>query len=570
MPENVQPEVLVEEFTQFFINKIAQIRASLDKHEIQLDETTFKGDEMASFREVTNDEIKSIIMSSNSKSCELDAIPTHLLKATIEMTCPFITTIINNSLKSGIFPDAYKKALVRPLIKKPGLDPNDLKNYRPVSNLQFLSKVMEKVVLKQLNEHLVRNELKEPFQSAYRQNHSTETALLRVLNDLNEVVDNGETTLLCLLDLSAAFDTIDHKILIRRLESTFGIRGSALKWFESYLSNRIQSVIIGDATSVERTLPFGVPQGSVLGPELFVLYTKSVGNIIKSHDLDYQLYADDSQMYDTTQNITMKEKVDKYERCVTDLKEWMSQNRLKLNAEKTEAVLIGSKKQRMKIDQKHIEIEGSNIDFKENARNLGVIIDSGLNMTDHVKNLKRSILFELKKISSIRDVLTNDACKKLVVSLLFSKLDYCNSLLSNTAAENISRLQSIQNNAARLVMKKNRRDDAALLLYQLHWLPVCQRIRYKAASIVYKCVEESAPSYLQDLLSLQQHKRTLRSSSDPLLLKIPRTRLKAGEKSFSFFGPSTWNSLPYEIRNSPSLDTFKKQLKTFLFRDYFV
>ena len=469
-----------------------------------------------------------------------------------------------------IFPQTYKKALVRPLIKKPGLDQNDLKNYRPVSNLQFISKILEKVVLKQLNEHLARNGMKEPFQSAYRQSHSTETALLRVLNDLHDVIDNGETTLLCLLDLSAAFDTIDHNILIRRLESTFGIRGSALKWFDSYVTNRFQSVTIGEATSIDRNIPFGVPQGSVLGPELFVLYTKSIGNIIKSHDLRYHLYADDSQMYDTNTNIPLKEKIDKYEECVTDLKKWMSQNRLKLNAGKTEVVLVGSKQQIKKVKETKIEIEGTNIDFKGSARNLGVIIYSNLNMNDHVKQLKKSILFELRKISSIRDVITNDACKKLVVSLLFSKLDYCNSLLSNTSAENISRLQSIQNNAARLVLKKRKRDDATPLLFQLHWLPVCQRVKYKAATIVYKCIEESAPQYLQDIISFHQPNRNLRSSSDQRLLEISRTRLKASQKSFSYFGPSIWNSLPYEIRISPSLDTFKKKLKTLLFRAYFV
>ena len=162
---------------------------------------------------------------------------------------------------------------MKPLLKKSNLDPELLKNYRQVSNLPFLSKVLEHVVLTQLMTHLETHNLLEPFQSAYRKCHSTETALLRVVNDLLQASDDGYVSILSLLDLSAAFDTIDHVILSQRLSSTFGCTGTALGWFQSYLSNRTQSVFVNDIQSAPSNLKYGVPQGSVLGPILFTMYT---------------------------------------------------------------------------------------------------------------------------------------------------------------------------------------------------------------------------------------------------------------------------------------------------------
>ena len=240
--------------------------------------------------------VLKIINSASAKSCELDPIPTTLLYENLDILLPTITNIINTSLTTGIVPPDLKTAIVKPLLKKPSLDKNLLKNYRPISNLPFLSKILEKVVLHKLLSHLQENNLSNPFQSAYRQGRSTETILLRIVNDILSSLDNDNISVLLLLDLSAAFDTLDHQILLSRLNSAFGIQSTALQWFHSYLSDRYQSTSVNNSSSSPSQLMYGVPQGSVLGPILFVLYTTPLSNTIANHSVNHQLFADDTQL----------------------------------------------------------------------------------------------------------------------------------------------------------------------------------------------------------------------------------------------------------------------------------
>ncbi|TWW58995.1 putative RNA-directed DNA polymerase from transposon X-element [Takifugu flavidus] len=247
---------------------------------------------------------------------------------------------INGSLVSGYVPRSYKVAVIKPLLKKPSLDPDVLANYRLISNLPFNSKVLEKVVVTQLLQHLQRNSLFEMFQSGFRAHHSTETALLKVTNDLLIASDHGLVSMLVLLDLSAAFDTVDHSILLQRLEHVIGIKGTALDWFRSYLSDRYQFAHVHGVPSSYSRVSHGVPQGSVLGPILFTLYMLPLGNIIRQHGIHFHCYADDTQLYlsikpeKTEQLVTLQT-------CLKDIKSWMSSNFLLLNPGKTEVMVFG-------------------------------------------------------------------------------------------------------------------------------------------------------------------------------------------------------------------------------------
>ncbi len=283
-------------------------------------------------------------MKSSTTSCELDPIPTSLLKQSVDDILPVITEIINTLLSQSTVPTSYRNAIVRPLLKKPGLDCEILKNYRPVSNLPYISKILEKVVASRLEEHLKSSSLYDDVQSAYRNGHSTETALLRVHHDLTVALDKNCCAVLLMLDLSAAFDTIDHPILLKRLEHSFGIKDSALSWFSSYLKDRTQCVAIDSDQSESITLNFGVPQGSVLGPRLYCMFSKPIGEICKRHNMIYHFYADDSQIYlvvepsDNWTNIAAR-----LEDCIADISSWMKVNLLKLNQDKTELIIFSPK-----------------------------------------------------------------------------------------------------------------------------------------------------------------------------------------------------------------------------------
>jgi hypothetical protein len=446
---------------------------------------------------------------------------------------------------SGSLPPSFKEAVVTPLLKKNSLDKNTLKNYRPVSNLPFLSKILEKVVLSQLADHLASSGMIEPFQSAYRADHSTETALLRVVNDLLTACDDGTVSILSLLDLSAAFDTLDHKILLKRLNVTFGISGVALEWFRSYLVGRSHVVQVSGISSNQAESMYGVPQGSVLGPVLFTMYMQPLGSVLRRHNMQYHMFADDSQLYKSSLPCQFPNLVKSTEDCISSVKDWMTTNRLKMNDDKTEIIPIGTKPKLSATPEVSVLIlSDTQISFAHKVRDLGVILDSCLTMNHHISNLCRSVFLELRRLSQIRPYLSMEAAKKLASAFILSRLDYCNSLLAGLPDVKLDRLQRLQNHAARVVLKKRKRDHAKPLLRTLHWLPVSARIEHKIASLCFRCMHSSAPTYLSELLTPYNPTRTLRSS-DAGHFVVPRKKLNQyGSLSFSFAAPTVWNSLP--------------------------
>ena len=481
---------------------------------------------------------------------------------------PCITSIVNESLASGSFPSIFKTALVKPLLKKASLDRDELKNYRPVSNLSFLSKLTEKIVLSQLTKYLNENKLFSPNQSAYRPHHSTETALLKITSDLLTAMDQGQVSILTLLDLSAAFDTIDHDILLRRLEHVFGIGGVALSWFRSYLSKREQIVVVDGIQSDKSCLQYGVPQGSVLGPVLFLLYMKPLDDVLLEHSVSGHSFADDTQLSKSCLVADIGPAISQVETCLLDVKSWMTENKLKLNDDKTEALIVKSNRTTFpNVPPTCILVGQSEISFSEEAKNLGVTLSCDMSMETHVTNVCKSAYIELRRISSIRKFLTVHATQTLVCSFVLSKLDYCNSLLSGCPKYLIDKLQMVQNSAARLVLKRRKREHVQPLLKQLHWLPIQSRIDYKLSTLCFNFFCCTSPDYLSDLLSVYTPARTLRSSSDQRSLCVPVTRTKSfGQRTFAFSGPTTWNTLPRDLRHSQSLSAFKTSLKTHLFK----
>ena len=317
---------LANDFSAFFTNKILNIRSELglkDTHTGGSVTNCFSGVPLNTCMYANEAEIWTIIKLTPVKSCELDPLSTWLLKECKAELVPLITDIVNMSLRESMIPKSLKTALIRPLLKKTGLDSHILKNYRPVSNLTFISKVIKKMISGRLNEHLINYSLFDRLQSAYRDTHSTETALIKVQNDILSGLDAGSS----------------------RLCNVYGITCNVLDWFRSYLTCRIQRVVIEDSVSVDQELDFGVPPGSVLGPIIYCMYTKSVSDIIQRHGLSHHSYADDTHLYMTMDhsNNDWWDGLACIELCVSEIRKCMNQNMLKLNDDKTELIVFTSK-----------------------------------------------------------------------------------------------------------------------------------------------------------------------------------------------------------------------------------
>ena len=368
-----------------------------------------------------------------------------------------------------------------------------------------------------------------------------------------------------MLDLSAAFDTVNHSLLLDRLKSRLGVEGTALEWFRSYLTDRSQSVSIKGESSEKCELATGVPQGSVLGPSLFSIYTAPLGDLIRSHGISYHFYADDTQLYVSFKPDDATHAISILEACVKDIREWMAHNFLKLNDDKTEFLLISSKYQQHQLVDPCIRIGDQVIHAVSSVRNLGSVFDNHLTMESHVSNTCKSAFFHLHNIGIIRKYLTREVTETLIHSFVTSKLDNLNALLIGLPMNTIAKLQKVQNCSARLVTGSARSEHISPVLDKLHWLRVTERIEYKILLLVYKCLHDAAPSYLQELLTPHTPVRTLRSC-DRLLLKKPKTKMISyGDRAFAAAAPTLWNNLPYEVRASQSIPVFKRNLKTYFF-----
>jgi len=510
-------------------------------------------------------EVRNAILSSSNSTCSLDIIPTILLKSCIDCLLPPITTIINLSLSEGTFPSSFKTAIVKPLLKKYSLPHDDLGSYRPISNLNFISKILERIIHTRLTAHLQSFPSISPFQSAYRKFHSTETALLRIQNDLLLAVDKRQLSALVLLDLSAAFDTIDHQLLLTRLSSTFGLTGLALRLLSSYLTGRSQSVTIASNSTTPLPMQTGVPQGSVLGPLLFCLYTTPLSHILSATDLSYHFYADDTQLYISFNSTDSATSLATLSSALDSVHAWLTSNRLSVNPSKTEYLIIGTPQQRSKLTATTLTFQGTQLTPTDSTRNLGFIFDKDLSAKQHISSVCKTSYFQIRQLRQVRSSLDRNSAIILANSLVSSKLDYCNSLYYNLPAVSLDRLQKVQNALARVVVPSVRRHHHITpTLINLHWLPIRQRISFKIAAITFKTLKCQQPSYLSDLLIPYIPTRNLRSS-DKLLLIAPDIRSENGRRSFSFAAPSIWNSLPLSLRSCPTLPLFLSSLKTHLF-----
>ena len=334
------------------------------------------------------------------------------------------------------------------------LDHNDLNNYRPVSNLCFIAKIMEKLVLSHVSAYLNSHNLYNTCQSAYRPGNITETALLKVVNDLFLSLIIGNIYVLALLVFSSACNTIDHPILVHRLDTDFGFTDAVLQWFSSYPTDRTHYVSPYNHCSAFAPVHSGVPQGTVLVPILFAMYVKPLSAIIDSHSIIHHSFADDLQIQMSAPPDRISELLRSMQSCMGDVNAWASANMLRIYDNKTELTLVTSKRtMHLHNLPTYIAIGNAQIPFKQSVKNLGLTLDCHLTMNAHVSDIARTCYFELRRLASIRRFLTSTATATHVSAFVFSRIDYCNSLLFGSTHDVTSYMQRIQNHAARVILR---------------------------------------------------------------------------------------------------------------------
>ena len=388
---------------------------------------------------------------------------------------------------------------------------------------------------------------------------------MKITNDILIASDRKTATVLLLLDLSAAFDTVDIDRLLKILFHEIGIRGTALKWFSSFLRKRTMRVKINDCFSEVFELEYGVPQGSVLGPLLFNIYIRSVYTHVEMSGFTIKGFADDHQLYVSfSPDFQYHFLGDRIRLVLTRINEWMNCFFLKLNQSKTQVIVFGpaSIRKKILINGVFVENDATCIRFKTVVKNLGIFLDSEMSFADQVKSVVSKAFFSIKTIARIKSFLTSKEKCTLLTALVLSKLDFCNSLYYGINSSLLNKLQVVQNSAARLIFNKRKFDHSTGLLFQLHWLPIKDRIVYKINLLTHKALYHPAPYDIQNLI-------TLHSTRTFNLKGTYRSHSNNGDRVFMFYVVHIWNELPWYLKTETSLETFKKRLKTFLFTNAF-
>ena len=503
-----------------------------------------------------------------STSLDVLNIDSKLLKIAAHLISPSLTHVFNLSLHAGILPDDFKFARVTPVFKNKG-DPFDPSNYRPISVISHVSKILEKSVKTQLMSYLLRNNLLTSNQYAYIKGKSTQLALHTVIEKWLKNIDNGEITAACFLDLSKCFDTVKHSVLLRKLIN-FGINGTEYKWFESYLSQRTQIVRCNNILSKPNTLPIGVPQGTILGPIFFILFINDLALHLPNNS--FIMYADDITLF--TSNKCLFEAESQLQLYVNITASWLTDNGLVVNPSKSNSMIIGTKQRTNKPNSLlQIKINNSIIDQTNSFKLLGVEIDNNLTWNNHASQIAKRLSSKIGLIKRLQQTLPSHIIHKLYAPLFLSQIDYCFTVWGKCSSQAFNRIQRLQNRAARVFAKNfNRNISSQNILKELGWLSVSNRLKYLTGSFIYKCLNDvnvynkmkNTYTFLANLnYARSKHTHKTRFAINKCL-SLPKPRTAYLKNSLSYSGVLLWNSIPPHIRNCTTIDSFKRMYRLFL------
>ena len=497
---------------------------------------------------VTQQEITNIILKLKTTRTDPNKISVQVFKSVVNLISAPLTKIINNSFLTGIFPECLKLAHITPVFKKE--NKQLYTNYRPISSLPFLSKIFERCMANRILSFFNKFKLFSDQQFGFLKNKSTKDAICNFTESIYDALDATNHNISIMVDLKAAFDTVNHSILLKKLER-YGVRGYAFDWFKSYLTDRKFKVKIANKFSDEKTVNIGIPQGSILGPILFIIYNNDLPSI--SPSLKTTLFADDTNF-----SLTHKDfypMVGSLNDELRKIHDWTVANRLTINNSKTELLLFSNRSTPHNNEQ--VVLNGSYVKFVDHAKFLGIYIDSKMNFKKHINYITGKIAKHAGILYRIKHGMPLQTRLTYYNSFVLPYLNYNILHWGNTNDIHLKPLIIIQKRIVRAIADADYLAHTSPLFKRFNLLKLVDLYNFQAVLDTHKKIQKG--------LYQIEHNVNTRNCN---LAKPKSHRLTRTQQSITFSGPKLWNSLPPEIRRIKSLSIFKKKLKTHYLSNY--
>lgn len=540
------------EFNKYFIGSVPVMYPDYELFNYYVSNRISSFTSEFTFNQVSELEVLKVINTFRSNAVGVDQISMKFIMLSCPFLLPFITHITNFCLQMGVFPDCWKEALIIPIPKTS--NPSDYKHYRPISILSALSKIVEKIAVSQIKFYLDKHAILPVNQSGFRAYHSCTTALLKLTDDIYAAMDNQKTTALVLLDFSKAFDTISHNLLYAILHY-IGFSRNTVKFFTAYLQERSQRVKLDKKISENVKLRAGVPQGSIFGPILFIIYTSVLSRFIISCQSHY--YADDSQIYLSYDPHLPNASINLLNKDLDTLREMCEKHCLALNPDKSVTLYFGRKSETFQT----VDVAMNNVvlPVTEVHRNLGLMLSSDLKFEEHVSAKIKTAYCILRKLYPYRTYFSVQMKRMLCDSLVLSHFNYCDVVYgSGLNFVNRTRIQKVQNACVRFICGLRKFDQVSRKLCELQWLNMDNRRKLSMRILFYKILKRQSPPYLYEKITFRTdvHNVNVRNRNS---LHIPRYRTANFRNSYSYNIAHVWNSLSDDMKKR-NLSDFRKQL----------